>query len=252
MVIDKRGRAAGAHALSACNVEGNLDLNFSAVNSSHNVQPWKNGELARTGCLYGVPAGQALSTYSLQGANKDSKQPESEESMGSASEKERSAEAQPSKQPLKADQFMSDPEEPAPNSFPAPSTPAQSSEAAASSRTASLSPQSLLHLPTRTSNGQAKKNLPGPAALAAQKDEPWRSVLPGASRSVSRLPQILAGAKHRSKAGVPLIRMLLLCHCHIQGHRRQLLSTQPRLPVSLMSSQRGVHHHSRFLQLLKS
>ncbi|CAL5223080.1 g5539 [Coccomyxa viridis] len=128
---------------------------------------------------------------SAEGKVDEGKQLAPAEGPSTAPEQERSAETQAAVQTDMVNDFSSA----APESSPAPSTPAQSSEAAASSRSSSVSPQPSLQLHADMSHGQLDADLPRSAAPAAhtpspaaQEEEPWQEVRASRRKPVSQQP----------------------------------------------------------------
>ncbi|CAL5223081.1 g5540 [Coccomyxa viridis] len=147
----------------------------------------------------------AATAQTAEGDSKESKELGPTEDISNALQQERSAEAQAAAQLHEAGHVFNDAESVAPESLPAPSTPAQSSEAAISSRSSSISPQPSWQLQAGMSHGELDPDLPGPAApaaqaadRAAQEEEPWQEV-----KTFRRKPASQQAASKASMSNAP-------------------------------------------------
>ena len=165
--------------------------------------------------------------------------------LGIASkQQEHSAGAQAVEQPPAADLISSESEAAAPEGMSAPKPPAQANEAAEGSRSASLSPQPSLQLPTGASQEEQAQDLPSWAAPAdqvagprpmseqqqsrAEADEgPWQEVRTSRRKPASQQAVSQATARQAAK------------HGGVAHHRQASASSQPCLGQLTAPAQQG-------------
>lgn len=150
----------------------------------------------------------AKCSVSLQAEARDSKEPANTEATGSIAKQESTDKAQATRQLPEAGKDVSEAVPAAPESLPAPNTPAQSAEAAVGSRSPSLSPQPSQQLLTGTPIKQQERGMPKQAAPAAQEpapaaqhEGPWQQVRSSRDKPGSQQAARLPGAQKAPKQG---------------------------------------------------